>query len=237
MSYNATNYMIQFTMVKSGTGASQVVSEMNNLQLTFDQAGAKVEQFGNKSLRSLQGLIFGLQMSTFYASMFATGLMRDDTALISLEMAQDRYNKALREHGRGSEEATQASRQLEIATINLNRAQMMNSIMTVSIGLQMVGLAASIWQALPSIGQMISKLRELAVVQTVVNALTGVGGWAKLAVGAAIGAAAVGGTIALMNSGQSSSSKVNVSVSQDSDIINQYLQRTGGTNVKTLGAT
>ena len=60
--------------------------------------------------------------------------------------------------------------------------------------------AGAIITIIPVIKSLITWLRSLALVQTLVKALSGPAGWAQLAAGLAIGAAAYAGTSALMNS-------------------------------------
>ena len=198
MSAGIVNYEARFTVNYLGHAPMEmVISDANKVTIEYGKIGVAAEQMSYRALRSTQGLIFGLQMSTFYASMFATALIRDDSALISLEGAQERYNKALREHGRNSEEARAATRALELAQNNLQRAQTMSSLMHISIGLQAVGLAVSFIQWAKSIDIATMSLTAYTKILAISHTLTPAG-WAILA-GAAITGVGAYGIISSLN--------------------------------------
>ncbi len=60
--------------------------------------------------------------------------------------------------------------------------------------------AGAILTMIPVIGNLIKWLRSLAIMQTLVKALSGPAGWAQLAIGLGVAGAAYAGTTALMNS-------------------------------------
>ena len=209
-------YEIQFVAVnRMGGTVTMAGQQVQTLSYGFELAGQKAEQMGFRSMRAMQGLVFGLQMSTFYASMFMGALMKDDNALLSVEAATERYTKALRENGRGSEEARSAARSLEMAQNNLNRAQMMSTVLTASMGLQAVSLGMSFMQALPGITAMIAKLQTYIATSIIAQALTPGVGWAALGIGVGV-AAGVGGILAYQTLTQPTP-KVDVNVNMPED--------------------
>src|SRR4030042_2557858 len=120
----AGTYETRFTAVNQVQPvAEQVAMTYDQLKVKVGEVGTASEQMSFRSVRAFQGLIFGAQMSLFYVSMLASGLLRDESAVLQVEAAEERLNKALKEHGRKSEEAVSATRQLEQAHIYLQRAQ------------------------------------------------------------------------------------------------------------------
>jgi hypothetical protein len=82
---------------------------------------------------------------------------------------------------------------------------------------------------------MTTALKEYNIVASIASALSG--NWAKLAVGVGVAAVAVGGVMALQNSASSSGGQPITIEITNKDIIQDYLARTQGHNIKTLGAT
>jgi hypothetical protein len=206
----------------------------------FCERGRKVPDVINQNASAMRGLqrsLFGVQMALFTSSILISNMMAIETATNQVETAQQRLNTMQREGKRGTDEYRNAVRQLETAQINLNRAQTMTSIMTASVGLQMVSMGLGFAQAIPDIRKMIDTLKTYNLVATISKALTPGVGWAALAVG---GGLAVAGAVALnsaysQGSGKSSTS-IDINVNND-DIIQAYLQRTGGNHTKTMGVS
>ena len=93
MSFATTTYNIQITAVKAGTGITQTTAELNNLQLSFSGAGGGAGGFANANfaaIRTLQSMVFGLQMSTFYLGMYTAAAGRNENSLLQIENAQIR---------------------------------------------------------------------------------------------------------------------------------------------------
>jgi hypothetical protein len=153
-----------------------------------------------------------------------------------VEQATDRLNVMRKAGTTNTLEYRNAVRQLETATANLNSVQQSSTIMTAAMGLQTISMAASIATSIPELLKMTEALKQYNIVASITNALSGPGGWAKLAIGAGIGAAAVGGIMALQNSSQPKSQPITIEIT-NKDIIQDYLARTQGHNIKTLGAT
>lgn len=83
------------------------------------------------------------------------------------------------------------------------------------VGGAILSSASAIMQAIPRIISLINTLRSLAVVQSIVAALSGPLGWAKLAGAVAVGVGAYAATTAAMG-GYSSSTKQVIEVRTDS---------------------
>ena len=240
MSSNFT-YETRFT---ASNMASPIIMElrnnMNSLTVSINEAGEaadKTSRVFQRSLMTMRGAIFGVQMALFTSSILISNMMAIETATNQVETAQQRLNTLIREGKRGTDEYRNAVRQLETAQINLNRAQIMTKLMTASVGLQMVSMGLSFAQAIPYIRKMIDTLKTYNLVATISKAITPGVGWAALAVG---GGLAVAGAVALnaaYNQGSSkSSTSIDINVNND-DIIQAYLQRTGGNHTKTMGVS
>lgn len=241
MSSNIIAYESRFT---ASNMASPVIMElrddMNSITVSINEAGEaadKTSRVFQRSLMTMRGAIFGVQMALFTSSILISNMMAIETATNQVETAQQRLNTLIREGKRGTDEYRNAVRQLETAQINLNRAQIMTKLMTASVGLQMVSMGLSFAQAIPYIRKMIDTLKTYNLVATISKAITPGVGWAALAVG---GGLAVAGAVALNSAYSQGSSKsstsIDINVNND-DIIQAYLQRTGGNHTKTMGVS
>jgi hypothetical protein len=240
MSSNIIAYESRFT---ASNMASPVIMElrddMNSITVSINEAGEaadKTSRVFQRSLMTMRGAIFGVQMALFTSSILISNMMAIETATNQVETAQQRLNTLIREGKRGTDEYRNAVRQLENAQINLNRAQIMTKLMTASVGLQMVSMGLSFAQAIPYITKAMNALKSFNAVAIVTKALSPKG-WAMLGIGAAvgIGAAAAINSIYSQNSSKSSTS-IDINVNND-DIIQAYLQRTGGNHTKTMGVS
>ncbi len=169
----------------------QATMSFEPMKIKYGEVAQASEISTYRQLMSLRSVIFSVQMATFYISMFASGMLRSESSTISVERAQRNYNEAIREHGRGSEEARDALDSLTQAQIYYQRATTMSSIMTISLGLQAVSMGVSFIQAIPAIKAMITTLQTYNVVAAVSKALSGPYGWALLIGGVAVGVGAV----------------------------------------------
>ena len=79
----------------------------------FEQAGQAAQRTGFAISRAAYGWIFNMQMLLWYVSMFASGMMRAESASLMLEQAQENYRRAVERYGRSSYEARRALRSLQ----------------------------------------------------------------------------------------------------------------------------
>ena len=214
--------------------SSTGVTAFRGLSTEAELSRGKVEGFGiglNQSLGAMRGLIFTSQISMFYMSMLTSSMMRQETTTNSVEAAQERYNEALREHGRGSKEARDAARSLESAQINYQRALAMSNIMMISMGVQAVNMGISLMSTIPALASTKLSVDALSTSLKGMWASMTPFGWAIL--GISIAAPLVAGALVL--GGSPRSPTVNVNSSPDSNIIAAYMQRTGGNSIKAAG--
>lgn len=90
----------------------------------------------------------------------------------------------------------------------------------------------AIMAALPMIRGLITTLRSLAIVQTIVAALSGPVGWGKIAIGLGIAAAATAGVVAMANRGGGTSTEVNIN--SQAFVGNQTEARKFGRDIQTI---
>lgn len=239
MSGDAGNLSMKLNDVANS--ADRVTTSMRSLHPELGRGGFNVSLYGAKAqdatretnmmAMSLRGLIFGLQMTAFSLTMITSYMMSMESAQLSIEGAQERYNEALKEHGRNSKEARDAYRSLEQANLNYQRSLTMSNIMTVSMGLQFVSLAISAYQSLPAIEKLTRTLRTYNVVAAISKAMTP-WGIVALAGGIAIGGAAV----YAMNQMEKSASTGSVNVKVDSyndGLITEFNRRFGSNQTKS----
>ncbi|MCW3994926.1 MAG: hypothetical protein NWE98_02100 [Candidatus Bathyarchaeota archaeon] len=184
----------------------------------------------NRMAMSLRGLIFGLQMTAFSITMITSYMYSMESAQLSLQGAQERYNEALREHGAASSEARSALRSLEQAQINYQRSATMSQIMTISLGLQFVSLVISSYQAIPAIQKLTDSLKAYNTVSAISKAMNP-WGWVALAGGIAIGAGAVYAINQMQNNQKSN---VNVAIQYDEGVIAEF-ERIATNKTKNVG--
>lgn len=217
--------------------AGGLVNQQINQEGTWTRNTNAVKNY-NTELKSTIGnmgrMVFSAQMSLFYIGMLSSNLNRNKNAVLQLESAQERLTKAQQDHGRNSYEYRQALRAVETAQNNLNATNLQATVLNVAMGLNMMQMGVAAYQALPGIKALTSTLRTYNVTAAITNAVTGVG-WVKLIAGLAVGGLAIGG-LAYLSSQGSKSESANLNVNTvDSDIINQYLQRTGKTKIDIAG--
>lgn len=90
----------------------------------------------------------------------------------------------------------------------------------------------AIMAALPMLKAMIASLRTMAIVQTLVAALSGPVGWGRIAIGLGIAAAATAGIVALANRGGGATT--NVSINSQAFVGNQVEARKFGRDIQTI---
>ena len=155
-----------------------------------------MQNMGAMSSQGFHSLIFGAQMSLFYVSMLASGMLRAESATIGVDMAQDHLNDTIKRYGANSQEALRATQSLERSQLLYQRQATITTIMTAAMGLQMVSMAYSISKyAIPAIEGLCGWLQTAISLETVFEALSGPWGWAMLA-GGMVAAAGVGSYLA-----------------------------------------
>jgi hypothetical protein len=185
MSYSST-YGISFVGSNYVTpAAEQVVYELQGVKQAVADVGATSQQMGTMSFAGFRSLIFGAQMGMFYFSMLESGMLRSESATIGVELAQERLNVAIQKYGPNSAEANRAMQQLERTQLYYQRVATYTQIITVSMGLQMVGMAAQIYHTvIPSLTSLTASLHEATTAFIGFMSLHPVG-WALLAGGIA----------------------------------------------------
>jgi hypothetical protein len=234
--------MLRVKLDDTSTSALQASASFQGLNSAISSGGFSSSSYRdevdrttaslNSQYMATRGLIFGAQMSMFYVSMLTSNMMMMESATNNVEGAQERLNSVIASGGRGTLEYRNAVRQLENAQTNLNRAQMMTTIMTASIGLQTLSMGVTFLQFANRVDIAGAALSAYNAILTVTHMLTPTG-WAILG-----GAAIVGGAYVASQayqSSQSSSTSVSVNIS-DNELINEYNRRKGGTSAKVSGA-
>jgi hypothetical protein len=120
------------------------------------------------------------QTSVLAVSALITRQLSLESASDNVSAAQDRYSKAVRESGAGSQEAQDALKQLERAQKSLQTTQSTTTLMTAAMGFQFVGLAGNIVYSLPKIRDLINTLKSLNIVASITQALQGPKGWINI---------------------------------------------------------
>lgn len=196
MSYG-TPYSIQFTATNFVTPvANQVVESLNQVQQGVMNVSWSTQQLGTISSAGFHTLIFGAQMSMFYVSMLTANMLRAESSAIGVDMAQQHLNDTIKKYGANSTEAMRATQSLERTQLMYQRQADVSMIMTAAMGLQFVSMASSLYKyAIPAIESLVTALKEAAIWETIVEALSGPWGWAMLA-GGAVAMAGIGGYLA-----------------------------------------
>jgi hypothetical protein len=190
MSFSST-YGINFVGSNYVTpAAEQVVYELQGVKQAVAEVGATSQQMGAMSFAGFRSLIFGAQMGLFYFSMMESGMLRSESATIGVELAQERLNVAIQKYGPSSAEANRAMQQLERTQLYYQRVATYTQIITVSMGLQMVGFAAQVWHTvIPSLSALTTQLHTAASAMITFLSLHPLG-WLAIAGGVAAAAAA-----------------------------------------------
>jgi hypothetical protein len=250
------------TTVQTSTGSVQTLNqELEKTGTELDKNNTKAVSFGSSGYRALSMLSFGAQMSIFTLSMLYQRQLQEENSLDAITTATNRYNEAVRESGAGSTQAQNALIALEKAQRSYNTASTLSTLTTVSMGLQLVSMGAQVMQFLPTLNALIFGTQSQAAAQqklaaanieeaasaevaTVANraltasnllaSLTSPVGLATLAIGGVVGVGLTAGIMNYLNQPQNSS-KVDVNVSTEQDILSQYLQRTNTIATTTAG--
>lgn len=181
-----TSYAIQFTGMNFVTPvANAVCADLNKISYNTMTVNWGMQQMGTISRQAFQSMIFGAQMSMFYVSMLASGLLRTETATIGVDMAQDHLNDTIKRYGSNSQEAHRATQALERAHLMYQRQLGITIIMTASMGLQMISMTGTMLHAIPALAGLAASFDKLTV--SVIGFLsTNPLGWAVLIGGAAV---------------------------------------------------
>lgn len=168
--------------------ATEVKSDLVSLKtltIEWGNEGAKANQL---NVGAMRGMIWGTQLLLMYGGFLYQNMIREELATMSLETAQENYNKAIREYGTSSEEAVRAGKNLERQTILVGKANQMSGLMMISFGLQFASTVGL--QVLPALTKWITSTDVLLAKQVMLHALSGPAGWALLAGGLTAGAVA-----------------------------------------------
>jgi len=222
MSYN-TSYGIQFIGTNYVTPAADaVVENLNRISQGTTTVNWNLQQMGSISSMGFHNLIFGAQMSLFYVSMLASGMMRAESATIGVEMAQDHLNDTIKRYGPNSQEALRATQSLERSQLMLNRQNVITNITMGSMGLQMVSMAASMNKyAIPALIDLAKSLYGAAA-GAVAFLATNPAGWAVLIGGVA--AASVAG-LYLLNRPAELPSTLTINSGNTEQVLEDYKRR------------
>lgn len=192
MSYS-TSYGIQFIGMNFVTPAADaVVENLNRISQGTMTVNWGTQQMGTISSMGFHQMIFGAQMSLFYVSMLASGMLRAESATIGVEMAQDHLNDTIKRYGPNSQEALRATQSLERSQLMLNRQGIITNITMGSMGLQMISMAATMYtHAIPSLISLTTALYH-ATAAAISFLATNPIGWGILIGGAAVAFAGAG---------------------------------------------
>lgn len=162
-------HSIVFNTKYSPEGAMALKSDLAELGEYTITWGKAAEEAAGMSARAFRNMLFGTQMALFYGSMLYTASMRQQTAALSLEEAQDRLNRAIRDYGVNSEQATSAARSLERQQLLVQRANILTTISTIGMGLQLVNVGVQIYSQLPILTQYVTTLWSMVAAQAALH--------------------------------------------------------------------
>jgi hypothetical protein len=180
-------YGMVFNAVNYATPAIQeIVTGMQEIQTYSITVGQTTQQMGAMSYAGFRQLAFGAQMGLFYTTMLYGWMMRSESATISVERAQRNYNDAMQKYGASSEQAVSAMQSLEQAQLLQSRASMYNNVLMISMGIQMVSMAGTIYKyALPALSSLTESITAVGISFKAMLASIGPVGWAMLGIGTA----------------------------------------------------
>ncbi len=230
------NYMTQFKSVVDETTKScqslKAAAPWGTLGTGFpSQGGAAPTMDYTPAISSLSRMMFTVQMSTFYLGMLTSAQGRNENSLLQIENAQMRYNRAVREHGRNSEQARAALNQLTIAQNTYRQTAAQSQMMTISLGINFAQMGMSALMTMPKLAAMKLSIDSLSTSFKGLMASIGPIGWGLLALSTIVPIGMVG--MSLMNQPAPPSTNVNVSVDSGSDVIQDYLRRTGANSINS----
>ena len=222
MSYS-TSYGIQFIGTNYVTPAADaVVENLNRISQGTTTVNWGMQQMGSISSMGFHNMIFGAQMSMFYVSMLASGMMRAESATIGVEMAQDHLNDTIKRYGPNSQEALRATQSLERSQIMLNRQNVITNITMASMGLQMISMSTSMYKyAIPALTSLATHLWHVTSAAIAFLA-TNPAGWAVLIGGVA--AASVAG-LYLLNRPATLPSTLTINSGNTDQVLEDYKRR------------
>jgi hypothetical protein len=239
---NGFNVLTQ-TNQQTGESFQQVFTygtqSMNGITEATDRTTASMNRLKTGSMSAFNAIRMGASMTLFMSSMLISKNLTEANSQDAVTEATENFTLAVREHGRGSQEAQKALQQLEKAQRSYQAATQMSTVMAASMGLQLVGLGASIIQTIPKIEGLTASLKNLTLWQTISSAFSGPLGWAKLAAAVGVTGAVIGGGLWYANSmaqqQNSSVNNINVNVAVQNDAIGEYLQRHGAVVTQRIG--
>ena len=222
MSYS-TSYGIQFIGTNYVTPAADaVVENLNRISQGTTTVNWGMQQMGSISSMGFHNMIFGAQMSMFYVSMLASGMMRAESATIGVEMAQDHLNDTIKRYGPNSQEALRATQSLERSQLMLNRQNVITNITMASMGLQMISMSTSMYKyAIPALTSLATHLWHVTSAAIAFLA-TNPAGWAVLIGGVA--AASVAG-LYLLNRPATLPSTLTINSGNTDQVLEDYKRR------------
>lgn len=206
----------------------------NQVSVGIGRASTSLTTLDRASYRGFRTLMMGASMASMVLTSLVSRQMQEENSLEGITNAQENYASVVTEYGRGSKQAASALNQLEKAQKSYNNAATMSNLMTMSMGIQLVGLGASIIQFLPSIEKLITGQKTLALVTTIQNAMSGPAGWAMLAGGVAAAGIGTYAVTQMLNT-PASPTNVNVTVKSQNDVLTEYLKRNGNNNIISAG--
>ncbi len=187
-------------------------------------------------ISSLSRLMFTAQMSTFYMGMLTSSMERNENAVLQIENAQMRYNTAVREHGRNSQEARIALNTLTMAQNTYEQSARQSQMMTVSMGINFVQMGLS---ALTMIPKLSAATLSVGGLTAAFHGLTAA--MRTNPIGLALTAAAIVVPLGLTAAAAMGSSKppgganVNVNVNSDDALLQAWTARHRKTEVNVAG--
>lgn len=206
MSYNTWNFVISGSSDQAVWATQNLQFELGKTGDAADTTGQKFVQMGFLTSRSFRMMIFSAQMGVFYISLLISAQDRALTSALTLEDAQESYNRAIRDYGVGSEQAVSAARRLERAQIMIGRANTLATLSYVGMGLQIVSFSAQLLRSIGPMSLYIAKIWAMVTAQAALKP------WL---VPAMIGAA---GVMAGVAAGFSFSTQINMQGASERDL-------------------
>jgi len=138
--------------------------------------GEGAEKAARMSTRAFRGYVFGLQMGIFYVSMFTSSMMMAESAQLSLQDAQENYQRTLQEFGPAHEKTQAALRRVERAQIRVDRMWLRTGLTMGGLILQTISYGYTLAMATGVLGAHTTA----TATATAVNATHTAGIWAQV---------------------------------------------------------
>lgn len=154
----------------------------------YDASGQEAAEEGmrNYAASAMQAMGSVSRMTGLFTMLNVSGMrsqmmfQANEVSMLRLTTAQQRYNAALGKFGEGSKEATAAHAQLQIATLQSERAQQRLNMMQMRQYMEIIPAGIRVMQALHGILTMVLGVEKARL------AFAGPAGWAILGAGAAL---------------------------------------------------